>query len=233
MRSRGSRIVMASACLLAALGAVPTGAQQPTAPASYRARLEGRLDKHTLPAVQRVLDSAFAQGIPAEPLVDRALEGAAKNAPAEAIIREVRRLATDLGVARQALGLQSLSSELTAGALALRGGVAPDALKKLRTDRAGQPLSVPLGVLSGLIASGVPVNTATQTIFELTKNGLADQQLVAFRRDVERDVGMGAAPAAAALLHASDLALNFARDQASGAPGSAGAGAGATGKRRP
>jgi hypothetical protein len=233
MRSRSSRIVIASAWLLAAFGALPTGAQQPVAPASYHQRLDGRLDKRTLPVVERVVDSALAQGIPAEPLVDRALEGAAKNAPGEAIIREVRRLAADLGVARQALGLQSLSSELSAGALALRGGVAPDALKKLRTDRPGQPLSVPLGVLSGLIASGVPVPTATKTILELTKNGIADEQLVAFRRDVEHDVGMGAAPAAAALLNLSGFSSSLAHDAASGPPAGGAGSARPAGKQRP
>ncbi|AHG92076.1 hypothetical protein J421_4539 [Gemmatirosa kalamazoonensis] len=232
MRSRSSRFVLASAWLLAALGAVPTGAQQPVTPAWFRARLEGRLDKHTLPTVERIVDSAFARGIPAEPLVDRALEGAAKGAPGEAIIREVRKLVVDLAIAREKLGPQSFAGELSAAAMALRGGVDPDVLARLRRERPGQPVSVPLGVLSGLIANGVPVSTATESIFALTKNGIADEQLVAFRRDVERDVGMGAAPAAAALLHASEFSASFARDQSSGPPTGAGAGA-PTGKRRP
>ena len=230
MRSRSSRFVMASAWLLAALGAVSTGAQQPAAPAWFRARLEGRLDKRTLPSVERVIDSAYATGIPAEPLVDKALEGVAKGGSGEAIVQAVRRLAGELTTARAVLGGTSLPGELSAGALALRAGVTPDALGKLRRERPGQPLSVPLGVLTGLIASGVPVSTATESIFELTKNGIADAQLVAFRRDVERDVGMGAAPAAAALLEKS-LSLSVTHDPSSGPP-TGGVGVPA-GKRRP
>lgn len=222
MTPRSSRFVTASVWLLAALGAVPAGAQQPGAPAWLRARLEGRLDGRTRPAVERVIDSAFAVGVPAEPLVDKALEGAAKGARGDAILRAVRALASDLAVARQSLGGTALSGELTAGAAALRAGVDAKALKKLRDDRPGQPLSVALGVLSDLIARGVPVNAATQSVLELTKAGIADEQLVAFRRDVERDVGMGAAPAAAATLHASALQLNLARDGV-GAPTAGGA----------
>jgi hypothetical protein len=224
---------MASAWLLAALGAVPTGAQQPATPAWFRARLEGRLDKRALPQVERVIDSAFALGIPAEPLVDRALEGAAKGVPAEAIVRAVRLLAVDLTTARQALGPKSLPAELTAGAYALRAGVDPKSLAKLRQDRPQQPLAVPIGVLYGLIASGVPVNTATKSVLDLAKNGIADEQLVAFRRDVERDVGLGAAPAAATVLHQAEaaLSLNFANDGSNGAP--TGVGPTRPGKQRP
>src|SRR5437868_1151000 len=123
MRSRSSRIVIASAWLLAALGAVPTGAQQPATPAWFRARLEGRLDKRALPSVERVIDSAYALGIPAEPLVDKALEGQSKGAASEQIVAAVRRLAGELATAREALGTNSLTSELAAGALALRSGV--------------------------------------------------------------------------------------------------------------
>ena len=211
MTPRSSRIV-ASVWLLAALGAVPAGAQQPTAPAWLRARLEGRLDARARASVERVIDSAYAAGLPAEPLVDKALEGAAKGAKADLILRAVRSLAVDLGVARATLGTTALPAELTAGAGALRAGVEPKALERLRQERPGQALTVPLGVLSELIGRGVPVASATKSIFDLTKAGIADEQLVAFRRDVERDVGMGAAPAAAAALRAGTLALNYARD---------------------
>lgn len=221
MRSRSSRIVLASAWLLAALGAVPVVAQQPVSPASLRAKLEGRLDAKTRAAVEHVIDSAYAQGIPADKLVSKALEGASKGGSPDAIVRAVRALASDLGVARHALGDRSTSDELGAGAMALQAGVDTKALKKLRDDRPGQPLSVALGVLSDLIARGVPVKTATQSVLDLTKAGVADEQLVAFRRDVERDVGMGASPAAAATLHANGLALSTAGGAGTGGKPSA------------
>ena len=199
---------LASALVVAgAPGAVV--AQQPAArgatPAWLRARLDGRLDSASRVAIERVVDSAHAAGLPAEPLIDKALEGVSKRAPREAILRALRTLAADLSVARQMLGPQSLADELTAGAVALRGGIEDDALRVLRRERPGQPLVVALGVLTDLVARGVPASDAARAVLGLTRAGVADEQLVAFRRDVERDIGIGAPPAAATTLRASSL----------------------------
>lgn len=177
-----------------------TRAQAPapaTTPSWLRARLDGRFDGRARAALERVIDSALVAGIPAEPLVDKALEGASKGAPPEAVLRAVRVLATDLTTARQALGSGSLVGELSAGAAALRAGVDPASLRSLRHDRPGQPLVVALGVLTDLIARGVPADGASRSVLALTKAGIVDEQLVAFRRDVERDIGIGAPPAVA------------------------------------
>ncbi|MGZ8412791.1 MAG: hypothetical protein ACXW05_08665 [Gemmatirosa sp.] len=216
------RVVRALAGSLAALALVSAPdwlpAQQPAArgatPAWLRARLDGRLDSTSRVAVERLIDSAHAVGLPAEPMVDKALEGASKRAPREAILRALRTMAADLTVARQTLGPQSLAGELTAGAVALRGGIDDEALRRLRRERPGQPLVVALGVLTDLVARGVPANEASRAVLDLTRAGVADEQLVAFRRDVERDIGIGAPPAAATTLRASSLALNLARDGA-------------------
>lgn len=192
-------------------------------PAWLRARLDARLDARTRGAVQHVIDSALAVGIPAEPLVDKALEGASKHASGEAIVRAVRGLAGDLATARQLLGASSLSQELNAGASALRAGVGDDALRRLRHDRPGQPLVIALSVLTDLVARGVPADNAAQSVLALTEAGIADEQLVAFRRDVERDIGIGAPPSTAVFLRANSLTLLLSR-----APGAA-AGAGMPG----
>jgi hypothetical protein len=221
MSSRVRRTITAAVWLVAALGAAPGGAQQPTAPAWMRARLDGRFDARARVAVERVIDSAFALGIPAEPLIDKALQGQSKGASTEVIVRAMRALAIDLASARRALGSQALAVELAAGADALRAGVDTRSIERLRRDRPGQPLVVALGVLTDLIQRGVPVDAATKSVLELTKAGIADEQLVAFRRGVERDVGLGAAPASAALLQAADFSASFARDgTGSGLPGS-------------
>lgn len=211
---RGRRLAgrFALAMLMAATAA-GAGAQSPTArsgetPPWVRARLEGRLDAASRTAVEQVIDSVHAVGLPAEPLVDKALEGTSKGAPREAVLRALRRLAADLGAARAQLGANSLTDELNAGASALRGGVEADALRRLRRERPGQPLVVALGVLSDLVARGVPPAAASRAVIGLTQVGVADEQLVAFRRDVERDIGIGAPPAAAVSLRESSLRLN-------------------------
>lgn len=198
-------------------------------PAWLRARLDGRLEPRVRVSVEKVIDSALAAGIPAEPLVDKALEGASKHAPGDAILRAVRALAVDLGRSRQVLGTEALASELTAGASALRAGVDEKALRQMRGDRPNQSLVVSLGVLTDLIARGVPVRTATQTVLALTDLGLADEQLVAFRRDVERDIGLGAPPGTAAQLR-GDFVLSAS---VSGSAGGGRAGAEPRGPGRP
>ncbi|GJG87151.1 hypothetical protein tb265_23320 [Gemmatimonadetes bacterium T265] len=205
MRGRVAALAL-TGVVLAAPARRAVAQAQPAAPPSsetpfwLRARLDSRLDARTRVLVERVIDSARASGVPAEPLVDKALEGASKRAPSEAIVRAVRGLAVDLTTARQFLGAQSLGEELSAGAAALRAGVDTDALRRLRHDRPGQPLVIPLSVLADLIASGVPADNATRSVIALTSKGAADEQLVAFRRDVERDIGIGAPPGVAVAL---------------------------------
>jgi hypothetical protein len=185
------------------------GSQPPESgtPAWLRARLENRLDARTRIAVERVIDSARAAGAPAEPLVSKALQGAAMRASGDRIVAAVQQLAHRLTVARGVLGETALTSELDAAAEALRAGVSVDALRKLRTDRPGQQLTVALGVLADLISGGVPPEVATSSVLALTKAGMADEQLVAFRREVERDIGIGAPPAAAAILRGTSPSL--------------------------
>jgi len=167
-------------------------------PASWVAgqdpRLE-RLDPATRGLVASVIDSAHAAGLPAEPLIQRALEGATKGAPGDRIVAAARRLAIDLGQARDALGPAS-GAELEAGAAALRAGASPAVLSELRRARR-RPLTVPLAVLADLVASGVPVDSAVSAVLALAATA-RDADLVEFRRAVERDIALGAPPAAAA-----------------------------------
>jgi hypothetical protein len=174
--------------LLAALTlATRVAAQEP--------RLE-RLDSAARAPVGAILDSARTAGLPPEPLIQRALEGTTKGAPADRVVAAVRRLATDLGRARAALGLSADPLELEAGAAALRAGASPAVLAQLRRAR-HQPLMVPLAVLADLVASGVPPDSAAAAVLALAGSA-RDADLVEFRRAVERDIALGASPAGAA-----------------------------------
>jgi hypothetical protein len=177
---------------VAALGlamAAPTAAAQD-------ARLASRLAEPDRILVQGLVDSARALGLPVEPLVDRALEGAAKRAPGERIVAAVRRLKAELAAARDALGVSASTAELTAGASALRAGAGPDDLRRLRELRSAQPVTVAAAVLADLVAVGVPADSATAAVLALASQ-VDDADFLAFRRNVERDVAMGASPIAA------------------------------------
>ena len=146
------------------------------APAALRAqdaRLDARLDAHTRDAVVSLIDSARAEGIPSEPLVQKALEGASKHADGPRILTAVRMLARELGDARSALGSSSTDAEVIAGASALHSGIAPAALSRMRAPR------------------------PTTVISALTGAGAQDVELLKFQQGVERDIAQGATPSAA------------------------------------
>lgn len=160
-------------------------------------RLEARLDAQTRARVAAIVDSARAAGLPVEPLVDKALEGASKRATGDRIVVAVRNLAAQLGTARQALGPAATGAELDAGASALHAGVRPADLARLRDARRRQELTIPLAVLSDLVARGVPADSATAFVLRLARSA-RDAQFVVFQRDVDRDIALGAPPLAAA-----------------------------------
>jgi hypothetical protein len=143
-------------------------------------------------AVAPIIDSTRMAGLPSGPLVEKALEGSAKGASTDAITSAVRALAGALAQARASLGTPSTPDELNAGAVALRLGARPQDLSRLRAARARGSLVVPLGVLSDLVARGVPADTAAKVVVALASS--PDDEYLAFRRRVDRDIDLGAAP---------------------------------------
>jgi len=162
--------------------------------ATQDSRLE-RLDPDTRSAVAAIADSANGIGLPVEPIIQRALEGATKGASGARIVAAVRRLAVDLGTARSALGTSASAPELEAAVAALRAGATPEVLVHLRDVRR-PPLTMALSVLADLVASGVPADSAAAAVLALAPKA-RDADLVDFRRAVERDIALGAPPGAA------------------------------------
>lgn len=175
-----------------------------------------RLDPETRVAVAGIVDSAQRAGLPSESLVQRALEGVAKGASGERITTAVRRLAADLGGARDALGPSATGPELEAGASALRAGASADVLSRLRGARR-PPLTMALAVLADLVAGGVPADSAASAVLALAPTA-RDADLVEFRRAVERDIALGASPASAASSAASVRVNAGARTASPGRP---------------
>ncbi len=179
---------------------------QPAMLAAQDARLGSRLDPATAAEVSALVASARAAGLPTEPLVDRALEGASKGAGPNRIVAAVRALARDLTASRAALGAAAIESEVTAGAGALRAGADAGLLTRLRAARPpSASVTVPLGVLADLVGRGVPADTAARAVLALAQGGATDQDFVALRRNVERDIRAGAPPAIAAALRSRGM----------------------------
>jgi hypothetical protein len=157
----------------------------PAAAAAQDSRLIERLDTATAASVQQVVDSARSAGLPTEPLVQKALEGGTLGASGERIVAAVEALHGQLGRARDALGENASDAELTAAAGALRAGLPPTALRRLQSLRSGQPLIVPIAVLTDLVAEGVSPEQATRSVLDLARDGRPDDEFVALRRQVQ------------------------------------------------
>jgi hypothetical protein len=193
-----SRTALVVTCLLAAPAAL-------TAQGGSQSRLAGRLDAGTASAVSRVIDSASAAGVPSDPLIAKALEGASKHATGDRIVAAGRGLAADLASARQALGGSASEADVVAGASALRAGASTAVLAEIRAARGNAPLLVPLATLADLIAQGIPVDRAAATVLGLARAGSPDAAYRSAAGSTVRgfsapgpDAGGRAAPAAAA-----------------------------------
>jgi hypothetical protein len=141
-------------------------------------RLQGRLDAQTLRSVTALIDSSRLDGIPEEPLIQKALEGASKGATGERIVTAVRNLAGAMRTARSALGTDSSDREIVAGAAALRAGANAEGLRDLRRARGNGNLEVPLAVLADLVGLGMQVETAYQSVLELARSRAPDAEFI-------------------------------------------------------
>lgn len=188
----------------------------PSATRAQTERLAGRMDERTRAAVATLVDSTRAAGLPGDPLVNKALEGASKGADGARIVAAVRALAANLGRARAALGGWASEAELVAGAAALRAGAAPAFLERLRAEHPAAPAVVPLAVMADLVGRGVPADTAVRVVLALARAGVRDAELVAFRQSVERDIALGAPAGAAAAVRVNAAERDLAT--ATGAP---------------
>jgi hypothetical protein len=183
--------------LAASLGiAAVAGAQEPPREAQL-ARLAQALDAETYRAVVEVVDGARARALPVGPLVDRALEGAMKRVPPARIRTAVTALAQRLDVARTMLAPAPTEADIAAGAGALGVGVPGATLRAIRAIQPNEPVAVPLGVLTELVARRVPVDRAATLVTQLLRRGATATQLVALSGDVQRDIAAGIDPSAA------------------------------------
>ncbi len=171
------------------------------------ARLAARLDRPTRDAVNALVDSARRARLPTAPLVDKALEGAAKGSTGPKIVSAVRSLSARLAESRHVLGNDAASGEIEAAATALDAGVAAHDLARLRAAAGKRRVTVPLAALTDLIGREVPVATAANVVISLAKAGVRDSDITMFERNVRLDIERGADPGTAATTRASGVML--------------------------
>ena len=189
MRSRTARGFVTLALVAAAFGSVE--AQDP--------RIGNRLDAPTRKALTALVDSAKAQGIPVEPLMEKVYQGLAMGADGARIVTAVRSLTVEMANAQRELGTVATTDELKAAASAVHAGVPPVELGKMKKQSGlRRSLTLPFTVLADIVSRGVPVQTAVNAIRSLVGAGARDRDISEFQRNVQVDVEKGAPPAAAA-----------------------------------
>ena len=175
------------------------------AAAAQDPRLAARLDKPTYVAVNAIVDSARAAKLPTAPLVDKALEGAAKGSDGSKIVTAVQQLRVRMTSARSVLGTSASSDEIKSASAALEAGVSERDLARVRAAAGKRPVTMPLAVLTDLIGRQIEVATATNLVIQLERSGVKDQEYTLFQRNVRADIDHGADPTVAAQTRARGL----------------------------
>lgn len=187
-KSKTRSLVVAA---LVSASVVSAGAQDP--------RTGPKLDNPTKVAVLAIIDTARAQGIPVEPLMEKMYEGLGKGADGPKILAAVRNLALEMSIAHSALGAVASTDEIKAAASAMHAGVPAVELGKLKKQSGlRRSLTLPFTVLADIVSRGVPVRTAANAIRSLVGAGAKDKDINDFQRNVKEDIQQGAPPAAAA-----------------------------------
>jgi hypothetical protein len=189
MTSRPIRGLITLALVSGALA--QAGAQDP--------RIGTRLDAPSRAAITALVDSARAQGLPVEPLMEKVYEGMGKGADGPRIVAAVRSLTLEMASAHRALGTVASADEIKAAASAMHAGVPAVELGKMKKQSGlRRSLTLPFTVLSDIISRGVPVEAGVNAIRSLVGAGAKDADLTKFRQNVSVDIEQGAPPAAAA-----------------------------------
>lgn len=173
--------------LLAGLLAGTASGQQ-----TAQERAERTLPPHVFAELTALGAQMEEVGVPAEPLYNKALEGAAKRVPPDRLIPAVREHAGRLRQAHDALGPSAGVPLLVAGADALRRGVPADALRSLPRDRPRSPVA--LLVLAELMEAGVPTEGAREAVREAMQRRTRDAGMLDIPARVRRMVRDGVPP---------------------------------------
>lgn len=198
-RVMGALVAPLALCALSLVATHTVRAQGTPAALASRTDLGDAVAAHLAgdAALRALLDDATARGVPAEPLRTKVREGVVKGSDGVRIREAVRVLAGRLETARAALDPGYSVGELTAGAGALGSGVAPVVLRDLRKAWPDRPLTVPLGVLTELVADGVSTKAAAERLRQLMSRGATGAQLIALGVSIRSDVAAGYAPGTA------------------------------------
>lgn len=183
-----SRLAGATAVLLVV--SLPLRAQEPE-----QDRM-AKLDPKTRQAVELLVDSATAEGLPTQPLRSIAYLGIARKANSQQIVGAVHRKLNALRTARGVLGRVD-TLELDAASSVLLAGAKPSQLETFKNPQRGRSDLRAFAVWADLIMRGVPGEDASSAIGRLWEDGADDATFVSLWNNVQSDILRGLNPGTA------------------------------------
>lgn len=191
-----------AAALLALLVAPAAGhAQEAAEDAAVQEKMErvrSRVGPDGAARIQEALRTAREAGVPAGPVVDKALEGLAKGVPPARLVPAVEAYVGRLTRAAGVLAEEPRRAEIVAAADALGRGVPEGEIRAVGRAAAGEDRAIALVVLGDLVEMGVPPDRAAGTVRDALSAGRGGEALLQLPALVRRRVRAGAQPARAA-----------------------------------
>ncbi len=194
--SKPQRGLWAAILLLAAL---PLAAQDVDDPRMERIRAQ--LPQDAVERIEARIQDARTEGLPVEPLLDKAVEGIAKRVPPPQIAGAVDRLAGELGRAHALLGngAPPAPTDVAAVADAMRRGVPDEAIQRIaRGGQPDEPIALAIHTMGDLMDRGVPVDQAVAVLEAWRGRGARHEELRELPGAVERLIRQGVLPGQAA-----------------------------------
>lgn len=150
---------------------------------SVQSRLEGRIPSDAVPVVDSLVQVALHEGLPSEPLVQKALEGGAKQVPSTRIVAAVQ---ASLGQLRDAHELLVRAGdqppirvgEVTTVAWALRRKVPPSTVEHVVAELPHPPRAAAIHAIADLVAHGFDPDSSAGLIIAAVHDGLQRDRLL-------------------------------------------------------
>ena len=183
------------AAVLMMMTAGPSMAQE-----GVRDRARETLPAQVFEGINALATEFTQEGIPFEPLFNKALEGMAKRVPPARILPAVTQYAGQIRLARDAFGGAGSGPLYVAGADALQRGVDAELLRQLERQQEGSPEPSPMAVLvlADLVEAGIPADRALGMVREALRMRAGEQQMLGMTARVRQLMRQGQSPQDAA-----------------------------------
>ncbi|PYP50399.1 MAG: hypothetical protein DMD45_11290 [Gemmatimonadetes bacterium] len=155
----------------------------PLAAQSARARLEGRVPGAAVPVLDSLVQRAVAEGLPTEPLIQKALEGGAKQVTASRIVAAVQLSLGQLRAARDLLIRAGdeppvTPGEVTTVAWALRRDLPDPVVQRVVAALPRPPRASAMHAVADLAAHQFDPDSAADLIIAAIGQGLVRERLL-------------------------------------------------------